>query len=257
LRTSIRKANIHAHGIIAFGDRKMKRNIESPPAEQTSPGLPQTSLAQVPAFTPVLAAAMTFLLRLPAPRHVAVGTALVEQGSFAHSVHLVERGVVKLVHLSACGRETTTGLRSVGWYAGSASAILKAPSIYTVQAVTDCMVVRIPASEFLHRLRDSSEMMDHFLAGLCFEVASQASLQAQLMGRTAEERLNRFTHERAAVNPQRPTLDPLPVLKQMELAQLLSITPEHLSRLMHKRKEVGPLESALPALGGRRDMTTP
>ncbi|AXC09617.1 hypothetical protein ACPOL_0232 [Acidisarcina polymorpha] len=32
-------------------------------------------------------------------------------------------------------------------------------------------------------------------------------------------------------------MDPLPILKQMELAQLLSITPEHLSRLMQKRKQ--------------------
>jgi CRP/FNR family transcriptional regulator len=80
-------------------------------------------------------------------------------------------------------------------------------------------------------------MMDHFIAGLCFEVAAQASLQVELMVNSAEDRLDHFMLERATEHPSRRTVDPLPVLKQMEVAQLLSITPEHLSRLLHKKKQ--------------------
>jgi CRP/FNR family transcriptional regulator len=179
---------------------------------------------------------MSFLGNLPPLRYVLAGTVLLEQGCMARSVHLIERGVVKLVHLSARGRETAIGLRSDGWYAGSTSALLNAPSVYTVQTVTDCMVARVPCAEFQRYLSEDHAMMDHFFAGLCFEVASQASLQVEMMAGTAEDRLEHFMRERKTVNPGRQTLDPLPMLKQMELAQLLSMTPEHLSRLLHKSK---------------------
>ncbi len=201
---------------------------------------PSSPVVPIPAFTPVLAGYMSFLACLPAPRRVHAGAHMIDQGYTAQAVHLLERGVVKLVHLNAEGRETTTGLRSQGWYAGSTSVILNAPSVYTVRAVTECRVIRIPATEFLNYLRKDSEMMGHFLAGLCLEVASQANLHAQIMAASAEERLDRFTRERETANQNRPTVDPLPLLKQMEVAQLLSITPEHLSRLMNKRRERSP-----------------
>jgi hypothetical protein len=79
-------------------------------------------------------------------------------------------------------------------------------------------------------------MLTHFILGLCREVASFSSLQIELMSSKAEDRLNLLFRERAASLLTGGILDPLPLLKQMELAQLLSITPEHLSRLQKKRK---------------------
>jgi CRP/FNR family transcriptional regulator len=77
-------------------------------------------------------------------------------------------------------------------------------------------------------------MMRHFVTTLCNELTSQASAQAQMMGGSAQDRLVHFMRERSAGHSQIKTLDALPLLKQMELAQLLSITPEHLSRLLQK-----------------------
>ena len=192
--------------------------------------------ADFPAFTPVLSGCIHFLHKLPPIRSIPAGKLLVEQGTVASAIQLIETGLVKLVHLNACGRESTIGLRSEGWYAGYTSAFLKIPSSCSVRAVTDCRVVRIPATDFSRCLTQDSEMLGHFLAVLSVEVASQASLQVQVMSSSAEDRLEHFMRERMAHHPSRKTLDPLPVLKQMELAQLLAVTPEHLSRLMKKKK---------------------
>ncbi|WP_236657149.1 Crp/Fnr family transcriptional regulator [Acidisarcina polymorpha] len=191
----------------------------------------------MPAFTPVLAGRLNIFQLLPAVRLLKAGTLLLEQGCAASSVYLVRQGTVKLEHLTTSGREITLGLRSEGWYAGSTSVLMGIRTIYSVRALTDCVVARIHASQFSRLLQASSEMMSHLLEVLCLELASQISLQIEMTGCCAEQRLDHFMTERERVHPFGVTMDPLPILKQMELAQLLSITPEHLSRLMQKRKQ--------------------
>jgi CRP-like cAMP-binding protein len=192
-----------------------------------------------PAFAPVLSECVHFLGTLPAARSIAAGTLLVEQGRVHSSIQLIETGLVKLVHVSADGREITIGLRSEGWYAGYTSVFLKTSQAYSVRTVTPCKIVSIPAADFSRCLAQSAEMLQHFLSVLCAEVASQASLQVEVMSSNAEDRLEHFMLERATGHPSRKTLDPLPLLKQMEVAQLLAVTPEHLSRLMNRRKLLG------------------
>ncbi len=203
--------------------------------------------SEVPAFTPILSDCLRFLHSLPAVRCVPAGAALIEQGLAVHNVYLIQSGLVKLVHLNASGRETTIGLRSEGWYAGSISVLLNAPSVYSARAVTPCKVARIAAADFVRCLMENVDMLGHFVSALCFEVASQASMQVEVMSSSAEDRLDHFMRERKATHPSRKTLDPLPALKQMEVAQLLAITPEHLSRLMHKKRD-----ASLRAVGARR-----
>jgi len=215
----------------------MERTIADLPAKGSVVAIEQANLSHIPAFTPLLAGGAGFVDHLPPARFVPAGTLLVEQGGKSRAIYLIEEGLVKLTHLNICGRESTIGLRSEGWYAGATSALLNEASVYAVSTVTGCMVARLPVHDFRRYLNESHEMMDHFIAGLCFEVAAQASLQVELMVNSAEDRLDHFMLERTTEHPSRRTVDPLPVLKQMEVAQLLSITPEHLSRLLHKKKQ--------------------
>lgn len=188
-----------------------------------------------PVFAPAVSSCVAFLGALPAARHVKASTVLIAQGELVKKVQLVRTGLVKLTHINSDGREALIGLRSDGWYAGSTSVILNAPSIYSVSASTDCTVVEIAASDFLRCVHRSPEMLSHFILGLCREVASFSGLQVELMSSRAEDRLNLLLRERVAGSLTGGILDPLPLLKQMELAQLISISPEHLSRLQKKR----------------------
>jgi CRP-like cAMP-binding protein len=188
-----------------------------------------------PVFAPAVSSCIAFLGALPPARYVKASTVLIAQDEQVRKVQLVRTGLVKLTNINSDGREALIGLRSDGWYAGSTSVILNTPSIYAVCASSDCTVVDIAASEFLRCIYRSPEMLSHFILGLCREVASFSGLQVELMSSRAEDRLNLLLRERAASLLSGEILDPLPLLKQMELAQLISISPEHLSRLQKKR----------------------
>jgi CRP/FNR family transcriptional regulator len=188
-----------------------------------------------PVFAPAVSSCVAFLGTLPPARLVKASTVLIAQDEQVNKVQLVRTGLVKLTNVNSEGREALIGLRSDGWYAGSTSVILNTPSIYSICASTDCTVVEIAASDFLRCIHRSPEMLSHFILGLCREVASFSGLQVELMSSRAEDRLDLLLRERSASLLTEGILDPLPLLKQMELAQLISISPEHLSRLQKKR----------------------
>jgi CRP/FNR family transcriptional regulator len=190
--------------------------------------------ASFPAFAPIVSNAFEELKNLPEPTSITTGTMLIEQDTPADYVVLLRHGLVKLLYATPEGRETTLGLRTSGWYAGAASVLMNTASVYSVIAVTPCTVSRIPATEFSASLMQNARMMRHFLHTICNELISQSAAQAQVMSGSAEQRLTHFMRERTAAHDRLKTLDALPHLKQMELAQLLAITPEHLSRLLHK-----------------------
>jgi CRP-like cAMP-binding protein len=196
-----------------------------------------------PAFAPTISDEFDRLKGLPEEKTVPSGTPLIDQGTEPTSVFLVCSGLLKLVSVSPQGRESVLGLRSAGWYAGAVAALVHRPSVYSVKTVTECVVSRIPADEFHLWLMRSARMARHFTQTLCNELLSQSS-EAQVRGGSAEERLSHFMAERHTIHPNLKTLDPLPMLKQMELAQLLAITPEHLSRLLRRTAQPnGPVES--------------
>jgi CRP-like cAMP-binding protein len=186
-------------------------------------------------FAPSLACCESLLDTLPPARLVKASTVLMAQAEEVKVMQLVCSGLVKLTNLNSDGREALIGLRSNGWYAGSTSLILNIPSIYTAFATTDCMVIEIPFEEFLSRVYRSRELLDHFVRGLCRELVSFCGM-LELMSSRAEDRLNTFALERAK-GFSTGNFNPLASLKQLELAQLLSITPEHLSRLQKKKQK--------------------
>jgi CRP-like cAMP-binding protein len=231
---------------------KMGREFVTLPLNHFSSANPSTDAIEFPAFTPFLFECAHFVDALPAAKSIPSGMTLVEQGRCARNVQLVESGMVKLVHVNACGREISIGLRSEGWYAGYTSVLTKTASAYSVHTVTPCKIATIPAEEFTRCLTRNPEILDHFISVLCFEVASQANLQIEVMSSSAEDRLDRFMRERKARRPSRNTVDPLYALKQMELAQLLAITPEHLSRLMSKKRNEAHRQATSTAMLAQR-----
>src|SRR6516162_9235930 len=144
----------------------------------------------VSVFAPALARCVGFLSMLPEARRVKASTTLIEQGERVKKVQLLQTGLVKLINVNVEGHESLIGLRSDGWYAGSASLLLDAPSVYSVYACTDCSIVEIPGEEFFRYLNKSPAMMNHFLLGLCREVVSYSALQVELVASKAEDRLN-------------------------------------------------------------------
>jgi CRP/FNR family transcriptional regulator len=199
----------------------------------------QITPESVPVFAPIVSDGFSRLSNLPAGVHIAPGTTLIEQSTRCAHVALLLDGLVKLVSVNGDGKQATIGLRTSGWYAGAASVLMDTVSVYSVIAVTKCTVVQIPADDFYLWLIRSARMMRHFISAISNEMISLCSAQAHMMSGTAEERLAKFMSEREPQNSPWQVLDALPLLKQGELAQLLAISPEHLSRLLHKELDKG------------------
>src|SRR5919197_5060499 len=74
-------------------------------------------------------------LRIP-PRDFPAATSLFFQGDTAREAFYIERGLIKLIHLSGDGQELIIGLRSQGSFLGSSSVIVHEPHPVTAITVT-------------------------------------------------------------------------------------------------------------------------
>jgi CRP-like cAMP-binding protein len=191
----------------------------------------------IPTFSPVAASNCQTKTHFSAFLAIRPGYKLMEQWKKSDHVYLIREGLVKLVHGSENGSQVTLGLRSAGWYAGVAQAILDVPSAYSVVAVDDCKVSLIPAADFFGWTTRNIKKLHQVMRSLSMDSIMQAKLHAEINSSSAAERLEHFMQERGDTDPQRKTVDPLPLLKQGELAQLLAVSPEHLCRLRAQRPQ--------------------
>jgi CRP-like cAMP-binding protein len=192
---------------------------------------------QIPTFTPVVAENGQTKTHFSEFLAVKPGEKLMEQWKKNEHVFLIREGLVKLVHGSENGSQVTLGLRSAGWYAGVAQAFLDLPNLYSVVAVDSCKVSQIPAVDFFGWATRSVKRLHQVMKSLSIDSIMQAKLHAEINSNSAAERLEHFMQERAAQVSQWKTIDPLPLLKQGELAELLAVSPEHLCRLRAQRTQ--------------------
>jgi CRP-like cAMP-binding protein len=189
----------------------------------------------IPVFAPVADRDTATKTHVSTFLEINAGGKLIEQWKKSDHVYLIRGGVVKLVCTIDNGSQVSLGLRSTGWYAGAASVLLGISDFYSVIAVTDCTVTQIPARDLFAYATKNVKKLNHFMKSLCLDSILQAKLHAEISASSVAERLDHLMQERAAIDPQWLRTDPLPLLKQGELAQLLSCTPEHLSRLRNQR----------------------
>jgi CRP-like cAMP-binding protein len=162
-------------------------------------------------------------------KEVPSGTVLIYQGKRVGKVQMIQQGLVMLLRRDSEGREDLVGLRSDGWYAGGISAILDRPSTYLVKTVTRCRTTQIVGRRLIYQLTQSPQMMQHFTLALCQEITSQAWKQMRMPGR-AENDLD----WQAVQQVLGRGAEPVPLFDQAELAQLLSLSPEHLCKLIYE-----------------------
>lgn len=161
-------------------------------------------------------------------------TRLFNQGLPAADVYVIDHGLVKLAHVTPDGKEVIVGLRSSGKVLGGSSAILG--EAYPVSAVTltPCNLRCIPATILTQALRTDSVVVNYLLRESSREVLDQLS-QLIDSGLPAPHRLKRllarFAREISETHWPAEARVPL-LLKHWEIAQMIGVTPQHLSRLL-------------------------
>jgi len=166
------------------------------------------------------------------------------QGNPPREVFHIERGLVKLMRLSAGGQELAVGLQSQGCLLGAASAIVKEPYPFTAITITSCALSRIPADLFLQLARTDEQFCWYLHEVHSREVHQQASQLAALKYLSARQRFERLLLQFLSSIPPHEKQTSMKVrlpLKHWEIAQLIGVRPEHLSRILQQVKREGVL----------------
>jgi CRP/FNR family transcriptional regulator len=169
-------------------------------------------------------------------------TTLFIQGAMPREVFYMERGLVKLIRISENGQELAVGLPSQGSLIGSASVIVQEPYPFTAITVTACALSCIPADIFLHLAKTDVEFCWYLHEVHSREVHKQASQLAALRYLSARKRFERLLLQFLSSIPAHERQNSMKVrlpLKHWEIAQLIGIRPEHLSRVLQHIKQEG------------------
>ena len=184
----------------------------------------------------------SWLPLLPAALSYPVGTVLMQQGGEPGDVFYVEEGLAKLVRTGSDGREQILGLRGPGWFLGAALVLVLTAHPASAVAVTPCRLSRLTRQAFLDLMMKHEALSWHVHQMHSREVLSQFQQMADLGTATSRQRLERILRRLTGAVPPSRNDDEVRLslpLKRWELASLIAITPEHLSRLLRQLRDDG------------------
>jgi len=144
-------------------------------------------------------------------------TEIIRQDTLSHAVYFLKSGEVKLTWADQEGHEVIAGLRHQNWLIGAPSVLLGKPYSFTIATLTQCALRCISAEKFLHLVHSARTLVT---LGC---VPAKERLKHMLF-----RFLPDMPSKKRAVRQAKITLP----LKYKELAQILAVTPEHLSRLL-------------------------
>jgi CRP-like cAMP-binding protein len=169
-------------------------------------------------------------------------TTLFIQGATPREAFYIERGLVKLIRMSENGQELAVGLPSQGSLLGSASLIVQEPYPFTAVTVTSCALSRMPADLFLHLAKTDEEFCWYLHEVHSREIHQQAGQLAALRYLSARQRFERLLLRFLSSMPVHESQTSMKIrlpLKHWEIAQLIGVRPEHLSRVLQEIKQEG------------------
>ena len=184
----------------------------------------------------------SWLSFLPSALLYPVGTVLMQQGGDPGDVFYVEEGLAKLVRTGPDGREQILGLRGAGWLLGAALVLALRAHPASAVALTPCRLRRLTRQAFLDLMAKHEALSWHVHQMHSREVLSQFQQMADLGTATSRQRLERFLRrftETAAPSRNGGGVRLSLPLKRWELASLIAVTPEHLSRLLRQLRDDG------------------
>jgi len=164
------------------------------------------------------------------------------QGESPHIVCLICSGLVKLTRTESDGNRAIVGLRQAGYMMGAVPSIVKLPYTTTAETITRSKLCLLPTETFIKLIDTNAGFSRWILTMLSSRLRSSTlsiSEQSCLSGR---QRLEKFLWKLAQAqnggDQNRPTKIQM-ILKNWEVAQLLSLTPQHLCRLVKQLENEG------------------
>jgi CRP/FNR family transcriptional regulator len=169
------------------------------------------------------------------------GVQFVEQGSDSSDIYSVRRGIIKLQSIDRAGRETIVGVRRTGSLIGAEAAIMRKPHLVSAVTVTKCWLQRFPTRQFCDLIRQNPSLSWHLHQINASDLSEATAALVEVKSYTATIRLRRLVLELVpelnGTSSENSEIH-LP-FKHWEIAQMLGVTPEHLSRLLRRLEKEG------------------
>lgn len=170
------------------------------------------------------------------------GAHLYEQGDAATEVLFIGEGLVKLVRLEQDGQEQIVDLRFAGSLIGAATVIVQQPHLVAAVALSNTWVRRIPAGVFRHLMQSNSRLSWDLHQLQSREISNHVVRLTQLGCLSAQQRLEellwRLIVSQGPAAQLKEVRLQLP-LKHQEIAALIAVTPEYLSRMISRMQQKG------------------
>jgi CRP-like cAMP-binding protein len=182
-------------------------------------------------------------------RNFRKGSALPGSSRQTLEIRIICSGFAKRVHVSGEGKEVILGLYSRGTPVGASEAVVGSRDLSVRMLVlTTCSALCIPAGWFVSRIRENGPLSWSLHRLNCAHVLQEQARLATLASSDARARLielRKIITEGDALNRRRAFGFPR---ASQEMAQLLSATPSHLSRLIVRLERDGILTEARPRI---------
>jgi CRP/FNR family transcriptional regulator len=170
-------------------------------------------------------------------------TEIIQQDTPARAVYFIEYGLVKLSRMDTLGHEVIAGLRRRNWIIGAPAVFLGKKYSFTATSLIDCKFRDISSERFLSLIETNPEFSRHMLRMFSHEIFNYGKAFFNLACLPAIDRLKRLLYE-IMVEIKQPLgvkdkVNLIFPLKHKELAQMVAVTPEHLSRLLKQLERDG------------------
>lgn len=172
------------------------------------------------------------------------GSLIFEQGQVPIGVYYIKSGWVKISKIGADGNEKTLRLVTKNQYIGYLSLIKQWKFQSSAIAVTDCEVYFIPKQIFLTLLEKDNDFASLVVEILADELTESENHIDTLLCKNVQERLiNLLLGLQQAFDYNTEFDDSFIRLPKKELASIINITPETLSRHLSALNENGFIEN--------------
>lgn len=164
------------------------------------------------------------------------------QGESPHNVYLICSGLVKLTRTESEGKQVIVGLRRPGWLLGAAALLLETPHATTAEAVTRSKLCFVPIEQFKREMDTNAQLSKWISMILSRKVYSGVLNISEKCSLSGRQRLEKFLWELVQTEDGSDIKGPRKMqmtLKNWEVAQLLSITPQYFCRLMRQLEGEG------------------
>ena len=196
----------------------------------------------------------SYLVQFENDKNIAVinypaGFRVKQQGFPVREVHFVQAGLLKVIKAHDDGQQFMVCIIKNDWILGVTSALLDIPFLATVSTISPAQICSMPREMFVEMIREDREFSWNVHHQQSLQIMNQKQRLTGLACMGAEKRLAAFLTW--ALTEFKPTKEsetntsciPLRIpFKQLEIAQFIAVTPEHLNRLLREMEEKGVIQ---------------